>query len=96
MRGRSVLIISPTGSGKTEAAILPVLSQYLYARERGMLLPGINILYITPLRALNRDLLDRLSWWGDELGISVAVRHGDIEARMPTKGPIPSVFYCEP
>ena len=79
MRGRSVLIISPTGSGKTEAAILPVLSQYLYARERGMLLPGINILYITPLRALNRDLLDRLSWWGDELGISVAVRHGDTD-----------------
>lgn len=82
LQGRNLLIIAPTATGKTEAALLPIFNLYL---QSSPLPVGVKILYITPLRALNRDLLERLEWWGDQLGIKVAVRHGDTEASERSK-----------
>lgn len=73
--GSDVLVIGPTGHGKTEAAMLPMLSGLLELQGRKP--EGIRLLYITPLRALNRDLMGRLSSWCSELGLSLGVWHGD-------------------
>ncbi|MBS7652950.1 DEAD/DEAH box helicase [Candidatus Bathyarchaeota archaeon] len=78
LEGRNVLLISPTATGKTEAALLPVFHMFLM---RGARPPGIVIIYITPLRALNRDILERFTWWCNRLDISLAVRHGDTTNR---------------
>jgi ATP-dependent Lhr-like helicase len=78
LAGENILLIAPTGSGKTEAVLLPVFSNFIQHRNE----KGISIVYVTPLRALNRDLLKRLSFWADRLAITIEVRHGDTELRL--------------
>ncbi|MGC9148592.1 MAG: DEAD/DEAH box helicase [Sulfolobales archaeon] len=71
---RHLLVSAPTGSGKTFAVLLPILSEILGNQVSD---EPVKILYITPLRALNRDLLDRMKELFNYLGFETAVWHGD-------------------
>ena len=53
---QNVLICSPTGTGKTLAAFLPVLSELAERRDADELYPRTYALYISPLRALGYDV----------------------------------------
>ena len=68
----NLLLVAPTGSGKTEAAMLPILESLL--AEGGK---PVYTLYITPLRALNRDIHFRVKELWEKLGFSAEIRHGD-------------------
>jgi len=70
---KNSLIIAPTGSGKTECSVIPVFSQIRKSK-----IPGkIKMLYITPLRALNRDVFRRIIDYGKIDGLDIKIRHGD-------------------
>jgi ATP-dependent Lhr-like helicase len=84
LEGKNVLLIAPTGTGKTEAVLLPVFSK-LIEQQTAEEEKGIRVIYITPLRALNRDMLKRLTFWSQQLGVTVEVRHGDTETKIRRK-----------
>jgi ATP-dependent Lhr-like helicase len=73
LRRKNVLLVSPTASGKTEAALLPLLSRLVTEKRR----KGIVILYVTPLRALNRGLFTRATQLTAKIGVRCEIRHGD-------------------
>jgi ATP-dependent Lhr-like helicase len=56
LQRRNVLVSSPTGTGKTLAAFLPVISALAHRRDEDRLFPRTVALYISPLRALGYDV----------------------------------------
>ncbi|MEP0899208.1 ligase-associated DNA damage response DEXH box helicase [Leptolyngbya subtilissima] len=80
--GRSGLVQVPTGSGKTYAAVMGAIAEMIATP-----LEGLQLLYITPLRALSRDIeqaikapIEAMGW-----GITVESRTGDTSSARKTK-----------
>ena len=67
------LIIAPTGSGKTECSVIPAFSFVATTKQPDK----IKALYITPLRALNRDVFKRIIKYAEAEDLAIEIRHGD-------------------
>ena len=75
--GRSVLLIAPTGGGKTLAGFLPSLTDLAAAPRT-----GIHTLYVSPLKALATDIARNLMAPVDDMALPVTIetRTGDTPA----------------
>lgn len=71
--GNHALLLAPTAGGKTEAAMLPVLSRMVTEEWR-----GVSVLYVCPIKALLNNLEFRLTRLAGFVGRTVQVWHGDI------------------
>jgi len=74
-KGYNTVIVAQTAMGKTEAFLLPALNVAYISEER----PSVLIVY--PTKALARDQLDKIKYYADPLGISVAVLDGDTPSK---------------
>ena len=71
--GEHCLLLAPTAGGKTEAAILPILSRLCSENWTGS-----SVLYICPLRALLNNLHVRLKEYCNMVGRRCGLWHGDV------------------
>ena len=80
-KSNNLIICSPTASGKTEAAMLPLISELL---EKDIDKKSY-IVYISPLKALINDQLIRLESLCKDNDICVVPWHGDISSSIKKK-----------
>lgn len=73
LAGHDALLTAPTAGGKTEAAVLPLLTRMTSGGWR-----GLSVLYVCPLRALLNNLEPRLALMAGWLGRRAALWHSDV------------------
>lgn len=83
--GYSGMVVAPTGFGKTFSVFLAVLIDFLNHPEKFK--GGLQLLWITPLRSLAKDLARAMQTAVDSLGLDwvVATRNGDTDAKVKSK-----------
>jgi len=100
--GKSGLVNAPTGSGKTYSLWFPVLINYINTTKEYKTKPakGLQIIWITPLRALAKDLQRNMQQACLELEIpwQVGIRTGDITSKERTsqKKQLPQALIITP
>lgn len=102
LSGKSGMLNAPTGSGKTYAAFIGAALRVMQNDERNGLSGkrGLRILWITPVRALTKDIRRACTEFCDEAGIpwQIAVRTGDTSTaeRAKIKKKPPEVLITTP
>jgi ATP-dependent Lhr-like helicase len=76
----NLLLSTPTASGKTEAAFLPVITE-IYNHPSS----SVGVLYIAPLKALINDQFIRIDELLEEAYIPVTKWHGDASQALKNK-----------
>lgn len=81
----SGMVIAPTGFGKTFSVFLAVVIDYM--NHPANYKTGMKLLWITPLRALAKDIAKAMSEALEEIGLDweVAVRNGDTSTKDRAK-----------
>ncbi len=77
LAGGDVVISAKTAAGKTEAAVLPLLTRIERSAKDAT---GFSILYVSPLKALINDQFRRLQGICDDCGVLIHKWHGDVSA----------------
>ena len=102
LANKNGLLNAPTGSGKTYALFLPVLLEYIianpdYSKSKKN---GLQLIWITPLRALTQDIRKAMENACSEMGIAwkISVRSGDTSTkeRNEQKKQMPEVLLTTP
>jgi len=84
--GRNTLVAAPTGSGKTLAAFMVCLDRLIRQSIAGELPEGIDVLYLSPLKALSNDIERNLQQPLAELReLAVARGLGDLPIRAAVR-----------
>ena len=86
MDGKSGILNAPTGSGKTFALWFPLLLEHIKSHPEDWKLArpkGIQMIWVTPLRALAQDIQMAMQEVCDSIGLpwKVAVRNGDTDTK---------------
>lgn len=89
LQGESGLLNAPTGSGKTLAVWIPAFLSWMRLQENPFIAkaPRLQVLWITPLRALARDIVAAANEAATELDIpwTIEARTGDTSSSVKAR-----------
>lgn len=97
LAGYSGLVNAPTGFGKTFSLFLAVVIEALNSKKKAT---GIQLIWITPLRSLSKDVARAMRQVLSELGLDwqVGVRNGDTSQaeKLAQKKSMPEILLITP
>jgi ATP-dependent Lhr-like helicase len=103
INGKSGLVNAPTGTGKTFSVFLGALIQFINQHSKNYQSKsknGLQLIWITPLRALAKDIGRAMEEVIEELGMQwkVGIRNGDtaLSERQKQKRMMPEVLIITP
>ncbi len=82
MHGKNVVIVAPTGTGKTEAFLFPILISIYKQDPNPIMRRGPFAIFIYPTKALAKDQKKKIDSYGKELGIVCEIFDGDTPPKI--------------